>query len=342
MKFEDTARIYVCSGSGGNGALSFRREKFIEFGGPDGGDGGKGGDVWIQASSDLNTLVDFRYRRRFVAPNGKSGGSRARTGAGGGDIVLVLPAGTQIFDEDSGILLADLIEDGQREILARGGKGGLGNLRFKSSVNRAPRTSTPGEPGTQLNLVLKLKIIADVGLLGLPNAGKSTFLSVVSNARPKIADYPFTTLWPQLGTVGRGSVDFVIADIPGLIEGASEGRGLGDRFLRHIERCKLLVHLVDGTSENSVSDHGTVIRELARYDAGLERKARITVLSKADALGAEEKLEKLKSLGQVAGGRAAAISSVSGEGVPALLDQIAAELRKLREEENAKPQEWSP
>ncbi|MDE0530976.1 MAG: GTPase ObgE [Albidovulum sp.] len=342
MKFVDTAKVFVRSGNGGNGAMSFRREKFVEFGGPDGGDGGKGGDVWLKASADLNTLVDFRFRRKYVAKDGKSGMSRARTGADGEDIKLVIPAGTQVIDDDSGILLADLTDDGQTVLIARGGKGGLGNLRFKSSLNRAPRKSTPGEPGLQFNLFLKLKVIADVGLLGLPNSGKSTFLSVVSNARPKIADYPFTTLWPHLGAVAIEGFDFVIADIPGIIEGASQGRGLGDRFLQHIERCKLLVHLVDGTSEDLALDYCTVVNELVSYGAGIDQIRRITVLSKSDALGTEERKRKSSVLEKAAGVSVAPISSVRGEGIRALLEHIAGILEEMRMEAKLEARKWTP
>ncbi|MGR3462339.1 MAG: GTPase ObgE, partial [Roseovarius sp.] len=248
MKFLDLAKVYIRSGSGGAGCISFRREKYIEFGGPDGGDGGGGGSVVAEAVDGLNTLIDFRYQQHFFADDGRPGQGRQRTGASGGGIVLRVPVGTEILEEDEETVIADMTEPGQRVELARGGNGGWGNLRFKTSTNQAPRRANPGQPGVERTIWLRLKLIADVGLLGLPNAGKSTFLAATSNARPKIADYPFTTLHPNLGVVGVDGVEFVVADIPGLIEGASEGRGLGDLFLGHVERCAVLLHLVDGTS----------------------------------------------------------------------------------------------
>ena len=276
MKFLDLARVEIRSGSGGNGCISFRREKYIEYGGPDGGDGGRGGDVWAEAVTGLNTLIDFRYQQHFFAKDGRPGEGRQRTGAGGADITLKVPAGTEILDEDEETVLADLTEVGERVLLAKGGNGGFGNLHFKTSTNQAPRRSNPGQPGVTRTIWLRLKLIADAGLLGLPNAGKSTFLAATSNARPKIADYPFTTLHPNLGIVGVDDAEFVMADIPGLIEGAHEGRGLGDRFLGHVERCAVLLHLVDGTSEDVAGDWETIIGELEAYGGALADKPRVT------------------------------------------------------------------
>ncbi len=278
MKFLDLCKVYIRSGSGGNGSISFRREKYIEFGGPDGGDGGGGGDVWAEAVDGLNTLIDFRYQQHFFADNGRAGAGRQRTGADGDDIVLRVPVGTEILDEDEETVIADMTELGQRVLLAKGGNGGWGNLRFKTSTNQAPRRSNPGQEGVERTIWLRLKLIADVGLLGLPNAGKSTFLAATSNARPKVADYPFTTLHPNLGVVGVDDAEFVVADIPGLIEGAHEGRGLGDLFLGHVERCAALLHLVDGTSGTLLEDYQTIIDEIEAYGEGLADKPRITAL----------------------------------------------------------------
>ncbi|MBV9955610.1 MAG: GTPase ObgE [Pseudolabrys sp.] len=284
MKFLDEAKVYIKSGDGGNGCAAFRREKFIEFGGPSGGDGGKGGDVYVEAVNGLNTLIDYRYQQHFKAERGGNGMGKDRHGAGGKDAVLKVPVGTQVYEEDGETLLADLTEVGQRVMIAKGGNGGWGNLRFKSSTNRAPRKANPGEPGEEMTLRLRLKLIADAGLIGLPNAGKSTFLSVVSAAKPKIADYPFTTLHPQLGVVRSDDREFVIADLPGLIEGAHEGTGLGDRFLGHTERCRVLLHLVDGTSEDPAEAYRVVRRELEAYGAGLDEKPEIVALTKSDAM----------------------------------------------------------
>ena len=289
MKFLDLAKVYIRSGGGGGGCVSFRREKYIEYGGPDGGDGGKGGSVWAEAVEGLNTLIDFRYQQHFFARNGQPGMGRQRTGKDGGDIVLRVPAGTEILDEDGETVLADLTGVGERVLLAKGGNGGFGNLHFKTSTNQAPRRANPGQEGIERTIWLRLKLIADVGLLGLPNAGKSTFLAATSNARPKIADYPFTTLHPNLGVVGVDGVEFVIADIPGLIDGASEGRGLGDLFLGHVECCSALLHLVDGSSGTLIEDYHTIIREIDAYGEGLAGKPRVTVLNKADALDDEER-----------------------------------------------------
>ena len=284
MKFLDQAKVYVKSGWGGPGCVSFRREAYVEFGGPDGGDGGDGGDVWGEAVEGLNTLIDYRYQQHFKAERGHNGAGRNRTGRGGEDVVLRVPVGTQVFDEDKETLLADLTEVGQRALLAQGGIGGKGNAHFKSSRNQAPRISQPGEAGEERAIWLRLKLIADAGLVGLPNAGKSTLLSVASRAHPKIAAYPFTTLHPNLGVVEMGTGNrFVLADIPGLIEGAHEGAGIGDRFLGHIERCALLVHLIDATGDDPMGAYDTVRNELEAYGAGIEDKREIVVLNKLDA-----------------------------------------------------------
>ncbi|HVB89054.1 MAG TPA: GTPase ObgE [Beijerinckiaceae bacterium] len=283
MKFLDQAKVYVRSGDGGAGAVSFRREKFIEFGGPDGGDGGRGGDVVALCVDGLNTLIDYRYQQHFKAKTGVHGMGKKRAGARGADVVLKAPVGTQIFEEDGETLIADLTQVGQRVVLARGGNGGFGNVHFTTSVNRAPRRANPGQLGEERTLWLRLKLIADAGLVGLPNAGKSTFLASVSAAKPKIADYPFTTLHPNLGVTRVDEREFVLADIPGLIEGAHEGHGLGDRFLGHVERCRVLLHLVDATGENAGAAYRTVRAELAAYGAELAAKPEIVALSKVDA-----------------------------------------------------------
>jgi GTP-binding protein len=319
MKFLDLAKVYIRSGSGGNGCVSFRREKFVEMGGPDGGDGGHGGDVIAEAVDGLNTLIDFRYQQHFFARNGAAGMGAQRTGASGDDIILRLPVGTEIIDEDEETVIADLTEVGQRIVLARGGNGGWGNLQFKTATNRAPARANPGQPGVERTIWLRLKLIADAGLLGMPNAGKSTFLAATSNARPKIADYPFTTLVPNLGVVGVDNVEFVVADIPGLIEGASEGRGLGDQFLAHVERCSVLLHLVDGTSGDPVADYETIINELVLYGGDLADKPRITVLNKIDALDEEERSFLRDELQEAAGERVWLMSGVTGEGVTEVL-----------------------
>jgi GTP-binding protein len=319
MKFLDLAKVYIRSGSGGNGCGSFRREKFVEFGGPDGGDGGRGGSVWAEAVEGLNTLIDFRYQQHFFAKNGRGGMGRQMTGADGDDMVLKVPVGTEILDEDQETLIADLTEVGQRVLLARGGNGGFGNLHFKTSTNRAPARANPGQEGVERTIWLRLKLIADAGLVGLPNAGKSTFLAAVSNARPKIADYPFTTLVPNLGVVGVDGREFVLADIPGLIEGASEGRGLGDQFLGHVERCAVLLHLVDGTSSTIAKDWKTIDRELAAYSPKLAAKPRITALNKIDALDARTRASRRRSLEKASGGPVLLLSGATGEGVTEVL-----------------------
>ena len=318
MKFLDLAKVYIKSGAGGPGSVSFRREKYIEYGGPDGGDGGKGGDVWAEAVDGLNTLIDFRYQQHFKAKNGEHGMGRQRTGKNADDVVLKVPVGTEILDEDKETVIADLDTLGDRVLLARGGNGGWGNLHFTSSTNRAPRHANPGQPAVERTIWLRLKLIADVGLVGLPNAGKSTFLAATSNARPKIADYPFTTLHPNLGVVGVDDAEFVIADIPGLIEGASDGAGLGTRFLGHVERCAVLLHLIDGTSNDVLTDYNTIVSELGAYDDGLAEKERIVVINKADALG--EQAQDLVTLLREEGVPVhSAMSGVTGEGVPEVL-----------------------
>ncbi|MCB2111099.1 MAG: GTPase ObgE [Defluviimonas sp.] len=342
MKFLDLAKVHVRSGGGGAGCVSFRREKFIEFGGPDGGDGGHGGSVWAEAVAGLNTLIDFRYQQHFFARNGQPGMGSQRTGKSGEDIVLKVPAGTEILDEDEETLIADLTEVGQRVLLAEGGNGGWGNLRFKSSTNRAPSRANPGQEGVERTLWLRLKLIADAGLLGLPNAGKSTFLAAVSNARPKIADYPFTTLVPNLGVVGIDGKEFVMADIPGLIEGASEGRGLGDMFLGHVERCAVLLHLVDGTSSTIAKDCKTILRELEAYSGALAAKPRITVLNKIDALDQRTLARRRRSLEAAAGGPVLTMSGVSKAGVPEVLRALAAVIAGSRAAAEPETRPWRP
>jgi GTP-binding protein len=319
MKFLDEAKVYIRSGDGGNGCVSFRREKFIEYGGPNGGDGGNGGDVVVETVDGLNTLIDYRYQQHFMAKNGRGGMGKDRHGATGADVVLKVPVGTQIYEDDGETLLADLTEMGQRVVLAHGGNGGFGNARFKSSTNRAPRHANPGQPGTELTIRLRLKLIADAGVVGLPNAGKSTFLAAVSAAKPKIADYPFTTLHPQLGVVDVGGREFVLADIPGLIEGAHEGVGLGDRFLGHVERCRVLLHLVDGTGEDAGEAYKTVRAELSAYGQGLTEKPEIVALSKADALTADEIKQQVARLKRAAKKTPLVVSAVSGDGVAEVL-----------------------
>ncbi len=330
MKFLDEAKVYIRSGDGGNGCVSFRREKFIEFGGPNGGDGGKGGDVIAQAVEGLNTLIDYRYQQHFKAKNGRGGMGKDRHGAGGADIVLKVPAGTQIYEEDGETLLADLTEPGQSATLARGGNGGFGNAHFKTSTNRAPRRANPGQPGEELTIRLRLKLIADAGIVGLPNAGKSTFLAAVSAAKPKIADYPFTTLQPQLGVVEIDEREFVLADIPGLIEGAHEGIGLGDRFLGHVERCRVLLHLVDGTLEDAGAAYRTIRAELSAYGHGLAEKPEIVALNKADALDADAIKQQAARLKRAAKKPPLVVSAVSGAGVAATLRALLEVIEEAR------------
>ncbi len=344
MKFLDQAKVYIRSGNGGAGAVSFRREKFIEFGGPDGGDGGRGGDVIVEAVDGLNTLIDYRYQQHFKAKTGGHGMGRNRSGAKGADVLLRVPVGTQIFDEDNETLLADLTETGQRAILAKGGNGGFGNAHFKSSTNRAPRRANPGQEGEERTIWLRLKLIADAGLIGLPNAGKSTFLAAVSAAKPKIADYPFTTLHPQLGVVRIDGREFVLADIPGLIEGAHEGAGLGDRFLGHVERCRVLLHLVDGTGEHAGRDYKTVRAELEAYGHGLAEKPEIVALNKVDALTAEAIKEQAARLKRAARQVPQLVSGATGHGVTDLLRRLLSVIDDARR--TASPQReaepWHP
>jgi len=322
MKFVDQTRIYVQSGPGGNGIVSFRREAYVEFGGPNGGDGGKGGDIIVEAVEGLNTLVDYRYKRHFKAKKGQHGMGSNMTGKGGEDMILKVPVGTQIFDGDQEFLIADLTKEGQQTILLKGGEGGLGNTRFKSSTNRAPRRCTPGGEAEELWVVFRLKLIADAGLLGLPNAGKSTFLNAVSRAKPKIADYPFTTIHPQLGVVGYKTHEFVMADIPGLIEGASEGVGLGTRFLGHVERCGVLLHLVDGTQDDIKGAYTTIMGELKEYGGALVDKPMVLGLNKIDAIPEDEIAEKRKMLEEVSGMPVMPLSGFAGEGVPDVLGSL--------------------
>jgi GTPase len=345
MKFLDEAKVYVRSGDGGNGCIAFRREKFIEFGGPSGGNGGRGGDVVVEAVDGLNTLIDYRYQQHFKARPGGAGMGKDRHGANAPDIVLKVPVGTQVFDDDKETLLADITEIGQRVVLAKGGNGGFGNAHFKSSTNRAPRHANPGLPGEEHWIWLRLKLIADAGLVGLPNAGKSTFLAAVSAARPKIADYPFTTLNPQLGVVESDGREFVLADIPGLIEGAHEGSGLGDRFLGHIERCRVLLHLVDGTGEHAGSDYKTVRAELEAYGGGLAGKPEIVALSKIDALTPEAIKQQAARLKRACKKTPLLLSAHSGAGVPEALRALAAAIGRApdaREHAEAPAPEWSP
>src|SRR5580704_13799809 len=330
MKFLDEAKVYVRSGDGGNGCVAFRREKFIEFGGPSGGDGGRGGDVVVECVDGLNTLIDYRYQQHFKARPGGGGMGKDRHGARGADIVLKVPVGTQIFDTDRETLLADLTALGERVVLARGGNGGFGNTHFKSSTNRAPRHANPGQPGEEHWLWLRLKLIADAGLVGLPNAGKSTFLAAVSAAKPKIADYPFTTLHPQLGVVDVDGREFVLADIPGLIEGAHEGVGLGDRFLGHVERCRVLLHLVDGTLADAGEAYNTVRAELSAYGHGLADKPEIVALTKADALDAGAIRDQAGRLQRAAKRPPFVISAVSGEGVAEVVRALLAVIEQTR------------
>jgi GTPase len=344
MKFLDLAKVYIRSGGGGGGCVSFRREKYIEYGGPDGGDGGKGGSVRAVAVQGLNTLIDFRYQQHFFAKSGQPGMGKQRTGKDGADIVLRVPVGTEVLDEDQETVIADLTEVDQVVDLARGGNGGFGNLHFKSSTNQAPRRANPGQEGVERTLWLRLKLIADVGLLGLPNAGKSTFLAATSNARPKIADYPFTTLHPNLGVVGVDNVEFVVADIPGLIAGAHEGRGIGDRFLGHVERCSVLLHLVDATSQTIAEDYHTIITELKAYGGHLADKPRITVLNKIDALDDDQRELALSDLKAACDGPVLIMSGVSHEGVKEVLRALRSEIDEDKLRLNPVPEaaQWHP
>jgi len=353
MKFLDQAKVYVRSGDGGAGCVSFRREKFIEFGGPDGGDGGRGGDVVAECVDGLNTLIDYRYQQHFKGKTGMHGMGKNRAGGRGADAVLKVPVGTQIFEEDEETLIADLTAVGQRVVICKGGNGGFGNAHFTTSVNRAPRRANPGQDGEERTIILRLKLIADAGLVGLPNAGKSTFLASVSAAKPKIADYPFTTLHPGLGVVRQDEREFVLADIPGLIEGAHEGHGLGDRFLGHVERCRVLLHLVDATGEHAGKDYKTVRGELEAFGAGLDEKIEIVALSKVDAVDAEhlkKQKERLKramaSAGPPEAGKRAPLllSSAARQGVTEALRELLGVIDAVRRAELARnePAEWTP
>ena len=334
MKFLDQAKIYVKAGDGGDGCIGFRREKFIEFGGPDGGDGGKGGDVWAECVSNLNTLIDYRFQQHFRAQKGTNGMGKNRAGANGEDMIIKVPPGTEILADDEETVIADLTKPGERIRIARGGNGGFGNAHFKSPTNQAPRHANPGQICEEQTLWLRLKLIADAGLVGLPNAGKSTFLAAVSAAKPKIANYPFTTLHPNLGVVRAGSVDFVLADIPGLIEGAHEGAGLGDRFLGHVERCRVLLHLVDATEEDVAAAYKTVRRELKAYSAELATKKEIVALSKCDALDSGTIEEKAAALKKAAKKKPLVLSAVSGLGMKDALFALAKEISRKDAEED--------
>ena len=338
MKFLDEVRIFVKSGDGGNGCVAFRREKNVEFGGPAGGDGGRGGDVVVECADGLNTLIDFRYRQHFKAGRGNNGSGRERTGAGGDDVVIKVPVGTQILDEDKETLITDLVRQGQRLVLLGGGDGGFGNVHFKSSINRAPRRADSGHPGEERWLWLRLKLIADVGLIGLPNAGKSTFLSAVSRAHPKIADYPFTTLHPHLGVAYVDGDEVVLADIPGLIEGAHTGAGLGTRFLGHVERCAVLLHLVDGTGEDVAAAYLTVRGELEAYGAGLAQKPEFVALNKCDALTPVDAQRKRRALATAVGHDVSEISAVAGTGVPEIRRTLFVMARQRRAALEAEPE----
>src|ERR1700761_3696975 len=332
MKFLDIAKVYASSGAGGNGCIAFRREKFMEYGGPYGGDGGRGGDVWIEAVDNLNTLIDYRFQQHVKAKNGEGGKGKVMTGANGEDSVMKVPVGTQIYQEDGETLIADLAKTGDRMRLLRGGNGGFGNAHFKSSTNQAPRHANPGQPGEEKIVILKLKLIADAGLIGMPNAGKSTFLSRVSAARPKIADYPFTTLEPQLGVVKIDETDFVLADLPGLIEGAHEGVGLGDRFLGHAERCASILHLIDGTSDAVAKSYKMIRAELEAYGHGLEEKPEVVALNKVDAVPEAQLAKKRAALEKACGHKVHVISGVTGEGINTVLRAMAKEINRRRTE----------
>jgi GTP-binding protein len=345
MKFLDEAKVYVASGAGGNGCVSFRREKFIEFGGPNGGDGGRGGDVVVEAVNGLNTLIDYRYQQHFKAQRGGNGMGKDCAGANGKNVVLKVPIGTQVYEEDGETLLADFTAVGQRAIISRGGNGGFGNSHFKSSTNRAPRHANPGQPGEERTIRLRLKLIADAGLIGLPNAGKSTFLAAVSAAKPKIADYPFTTLHPQLGVVEVDGREFVLADLPGLIEGAHEGTGLGDRFLGHTERCRVLLHLVDGTTEDAGAAYKIVRSELEAYGQGLTGKPEIVALSKADAMTKDAIKAQTARLKKAGKKTPLVLSAQSGVGVQEALRALLKIIDEARESaDGGAPKEavWQP
>lgn len=352
MKFLDQAKIFIQSGNGGSGCVSFRHEKYIEFGGPNGGDGGKGGSVYIEAVPNLNTLIDFRYHQHFKAPKGQNGMGSEKNGSKGSDLIIKVPVGTEVLADDQETLIVDMTEEGQKFLLAKGGDGGRGNTHFKSSTNQAPRYAEPGWPGEEKWVWLRLKVIADIGLLGLPNAGKSTFLSVTSKARPKIADYPFTTIHPNLGVAWIDNYELVIADIPGLIEGAHEGVGLGDRFLKHIERCYVLLHLIDATSENIVKDYQDIRNELVLYDKKLADKPEVIALSKIDALDSKTIAKQKSKLEKISGKKVFTISSIAKQGIFECLseankfvtrDHRKKEKNKSQEQDNLSDSKtWSP
>lgn len=342
MKFLDQAKIFIKSGDGGNGAVSFRREKFVEYGGPDGGDGGKGGDIIFEAVEGLNTLIDFRYAQHFKAPRGIGGMGRNRTGAGGDDIIIKVPVGTQILSDDKETLIADFTKAGERITMLRGGDGGKGNSHYKSATNRAPRQFQPGFPGQEMWVWLRLKLLADAGLVGMPNAGKSTFLNKVTNAHAKVGDYPFTTLKPQLGVVQHKGREFVLADIPGLIAGAADGVGIGDRFLGHIERCRILLHLVDGSQDSPSLVYRTVREELEAYGNGLEDKEEVVALNKIDALSPRQLSARKRALEQACGKPVYLISAATGEGVDLVLDKMIEAVGKARAPQAGEDKPWTP
>jgi len=349
MKFLDQAKIYIQSGHGGAGCISFRREKYIEFGGPNGGDGGKGGSVYIEAVENLNTLIDFRYQQHFKAPKGHNGMGSEMTGAKGEDIIIKVPVGTEVIAEDGETLIVDMVEPGQKFLIAKGGDGGRGNMQFKGSVNQAPRYAEPGWPGEEMWVWLRLKVIADVGLIGQPNAGKSTFLSVVTRARPKIADYPFTTLHPNLGVAWIDNYEMVIADIPGLIEGAHEGVGLGDRFLKHVERCAAFLHIVDATVDDVINEYKVIRRELDLYNDKLVDKPEVIVLNKIDALTDDEVKAKVDMLRQATGKKVFAMSAVARQGVYECLRELNQYITRKRQKNGSEDtviegvkKTWSP
>lgn len=345
MHFLDQAKIFLRSGAGGPGAVSFRREKFIEYGGPDGGHGGKGGDIIFEAVAGLNTLIDFRYTQHFRAPRGQGGSGSNRTGAGGDDLVIKVPVGTQILSEDKEHVLADFTKAGERRVFLKGGDGGRGNASYKTSTNRAPRQHGSGWPSEEMWVWLRLKLLADIGLVGLPNAGKSTFINAVSNAKAKVGDYPFTTVRPQLGVASHHGRELVVADIPGLIEGAADGAGIGDRFLGHIERCRVLLHLVDASGDDPVGGYETVCGELEAYGAGLEDKAQVVALNKIDAVDPKQVTKLRKKLEKVSGAEVMLLSGASGEGLEAVLDRLFALVEPSGQETGedvAGTDTWSP
>ncbi len=340
MKFLDEAKIYLKSGDGGKGAASFRREKFIEYGGPNGGNGGRGGDIIFETLADLNTLIDYRYQQHFKAGNGAAGAGSNKTGADGKDVILRVPVGTVVLADDKENVLADLTTPGQKLVLLRGGDGGFGNSHYKSSTNQAPRKALPGWPGQEMWVWLRLKLIADAGIIGLPNAGKSSFLASATSAKPKIADYPFTTLAPNLGVVRfggqRDAVEFVLADIPGLIEGAHEGHGLGDRFLGHVERTRVLLHMIDGTADDVVANYKTVRQELKAYGGGLTRKAELVALNKTDALDAKDLAQKKAALSKASRKPVLLLSAATGNGVPEILHELYKKITASKDSDAAK------